>query len=197
MAEASKQNVAATLAGRAADLLPAVYDELKTLARHRLAHERPDHTLQATALVHEVYARLAKSREFENKAHFFHAAAEAMRRILIEYARGRMRVKRGGGAAKLQRLPPSVLDLAETPDTSEVLAWDDAIQQLEKESPRSAAVVRLRFYAGLSAAETSEAMDVSVRTVTREWTYARAWLFRQISSEWTPSNTEINDAKPS
>jgi RNA polymerase sigma factor (TIGR02999 family) len=173
---------AVPLPSRAADLLPAVYDELKALASYRLARERPDHTLQATALVHEAFARLATSRPFQNKAHFFHAAAEAMRRILIEYARRRMRIKRGGGPAKLNRLPPDVLDLAQTPDSNEVIAWDDAISQLEKESPQSAAVVRLRFYAGLSVTETAEALDISERTVTREWTYARAWLFRQITA---------------
>jgi RNA polymerase sigma factor (TIGR02999 family) len=182
MTQNPEENAAISVPSQAADLLPAVYDELRTLASYRLARERPDHTLQATALVHEAYARLAKSHPFQNKAHFFHAAAEAMRRILIEHARRRMRVKRGGGPTKLTRLPPNILDLAQTPDTNEVIAWDDAISELEKESPQSAAVVRLRFYAGLSVAETAEALGISERTVTREWTYARAWLYRQITS---------------
>ena len=182
MKQNSKETGVKLLQSKAADLLPAVYEELKALASYRLAHERPDHTLQATALVHEAYARLAKSRQFQNKAHFFHAAAEAMRRILIEHARRRRRVKRGGGPTKLQRLPPSVLDLAQAPDSSEVIAWDDALRQLDKDSPRSASVVRLRFYAGLSVAETAQALEISERTVTREWTYARAWLYRHIST---------------
>jgi RNA polymerase sigma factor (TIGR02999 family) len=182
MTQNPQENGVRSLPSQAADLLPAVYEELKALASYRLARERPDHTLQATALVHEAFVRLAKSRPFQNKAHFFHAAAEAMRRILIEHARRRMRVKRGGGPAKLHRLPPSVLDLAQTPDTSEVIAWDEVINQLEKDSPQSAAVVRLRFYAGLSIAETAEALGISERTTTREWTFARAWLYRQITS---------------
>src|SRR5437763_12592555 len=116
-----KEDGVGSFATQAADLLPAVYEELKRLAKFRLAREWPDHSLQAPALAHEAYARLAKSRSFQNRAHFFHAAADAMRRILIEHARRRMRVKRGGGSKKLQRLPPSVLDLAAAPDTTDVL----------------------------------------------------------------------------
>jgi RNA polymerase sigma factor (TIGR02999 family) len=165
----------------ASDLLPLVYDELRALARYRMARENAGHTLQATALVHETYLRLGSSgAKFANQAHFFYAAAEAMRHILIEYARRRGRVKRGG---EMRRLPTSVLDLATAPDSEQILSLDDAIGRLEKESPQAAAVVRLRFYAGLSIDETAEALDVSPRAINREWTFARAWLFRVLEDE--------------
>ena len=159
------------------DLLPLVYDELRAIARQRMAQENPGHTLQTTALVHEAYVRLAGGGDarFANRAHFFHAAAEAMRRILTEHARRRGSMKRGGG----QRLAPSnVLDLAAAPDSEQILALDDAIRRLEQEMPQAAAVVRLRFYAGLSVDDAAEALGIAPRTVNREWTYARAWLFR-------------------
>lgn len=167
--------------GQAGELLEQVYEQLRGLAQLRLSQERPGHTLQATALVHEVYLRLARGNPgaFASRGQFFHAAAEAMRRILIEHARARGRQKRGGGAA---RLPLSnVLDLAQASDPSEILALDDAICRLEEQMPEAAAVVRLRFFAGLSVQETAEALGVSPRTVDREWTYARAWLFRQLA----------------
>ncbi len=162
----------------ASDLLPLVYDELRTLARHRMAQENVGHTLQATALVHEAYMRLAPGGKFANRAHFFKAAAEAMRHILIEYARSKGRVKRGGG--KGNRVPLNVLDLAAAPDSGEILAFDEAISRLEEESGLAASVVRLRFYAGLSVEETAETLGISPRTAAREWTYARAWLFRAL-----------------
>jgi len=168
----------------ASDLLPLVYDELRTLARHRMAHENVGHTLQATALVHEAYLRLGGDEaQFANRAHFFHAAAEAMRRILIDHARQRGSAKRGGGA---RRLPTNVLDLACAPDSGEIVALDDAIGRLEKEAPQAASVVRLRFYAGLSVEETAEALNISPRTVNREWTFARAWLFRVLELDPSP-----------
>lgn len=160
----------------ASSLLPQVYDELRALARYRMAQERPDHTLNATALVHEAYMRLAGPKGFVNRAHFFKAAANAMRNILIEHARGKSRLKRGGG--DISRMPLNVLDLAELSNSDQILALDDGIQRLDRESPTAASVVRLRFYAGLSVEETAEALGVSPRTVHREWTYARAWLFR-------------------
>ena len=167
----------------AADLLPLIYDELRSLARSRLAQEKPGHTLQATALVHEVYARLAGGAGFANRAHFFKAAAEAMRRILIDHARAKATGKRGGtDGFPAQRLPVNVLDLAAVPDSSEILALDDAISRLEQETPLAASVVRMRFYAGLSVEETAEALDISPRSVNREWTYARAWLFRVLEN---------------
>jgi RNA polymerase sigma factor (TIGR02999 family) len=159
----------------ASALLPLVYDELRALARHRMAQENIGHTLQATALVHEAFMRLSGSAKFSNRAHFFHAAAEAMRRILVEHARARGRIKRGGNAG---RAPLNVLDLAAMDDSEKILAFDDAIERLGKESPAAAAVVRLRFFAGLSVEETAESLGISPRSVNREWTYARAWLYR-------------------
>jgi RNA polymerase sigma factor (TIGR02999 family) len=162
----------------AADLLPQVYEELRQLARYRMAQEKVEHTLQATALVHEAFMRLAGPQGFVNRAHFFKAAANAMRNILIEHARGKGRAKRGG--PQQRRVPLNVLDLAELPDSEQILALDDAVERLDKETPIAASVVRLRFYAGLSVDETAEALGISPRTVNREWTYARAWLFRQL-----------------
>jgi RNA polymerase sigma factor (TIGR02999 family) len=182
LAESSQpQSSPALSPEQASDLLPLVYDELRVLARHRMAHEGIGHTLQPTALVHEAYLRLGGGgAEFANRAHFFHAAAEAMRRILIEHARSRGRLKRGGS---MRRLPANVLDLASAPDSEQILALDEAIGRLEQESPQAAAVVRLRFYAGLNIEETAEALNISPRSVNREWTFARAWLFQVLENE--------------
>jgi RNA polymerase sigma factor (TIGR02999 family) len=157
-------------------LLPLVYDELRALARSQLRHERPDHSLQATALVHEAYLRLLGDTRpsWNDRRHFFRAAAEAMRRILIEHARKRTRVKRGG---KRKRVDLSSADLAGEEDLEQIVALDDAFRRLEEQDPKAADVVRLRFYAGLSVAETAKAMDLSERTVKREWAFARAWLY--------------------
>jgi RNA polymerase sigma factor (TIGR02999 family) len=162
-------------------LLPLVYDQLRDLARHRMAEERAGHTLQATALVHEAYMRLVGDRPagWAGRAHFFHAAAEAMRRILIEHARSKGRVKRGGGEQR-QRVPLSVVDLATESDPGEILDLDEAICRLDQQSPDVAAVVRLRFYAGLTIEETAEALGISPQSVKRDWAYARAWLFHQL-----------------
>jgi RNA polymerase sigma factor (TIGR02999 family) len=165
----------------APELLSQVYEELRALARHRMSQENVAHTLQATALVHEAYMRLgAGAANFTNPAHFFAAAAEAMRRILIEHARKRGASKRGGDH---HRLPSNVLDLANAPDAGQIMALDEAILRLEEESPQAARVVQLRFYAGLSVEETAEVLEVSPRTVNREWTFARAWLFRTLEGE--------------
>ena len=163
-------------------LLPLVYEELRKLAAHRMAAERPDHTLQATALVHEAYLRLVGDRDlhWSSRAHFFGAAAEAMRRILVEHARARQGPRRGGDR---QKLPLDVLDLAATDNAEQILALDDAISRIEKEDPDSARVVRLRFYAGLSVQETAEALGISPRTVKREWAFARAFLYRALQGE--------------
>jgi RNA polymerase sigma factor (TIGR02999 family) len=165
--------------GRAEDLLPIVYQSLKELARQRMAMERPGHTFQATALVHEAYLRLARAKGagWAGSAQFYHAAAEAMRRILIEHARARGRVKRGGDA---RRVPINLLDLAEEGDREEILALDEAIRRLEEHTPEIAAVVRLRFYAGLTVAETAEALSMGRRSVDRAWAYARVWLYREL-----------------
>jgi len=162
-------------------LLPIVYGELRQIARQRMAMERRDHTLQATALVHEAFLRLIGTQEMgvENRSHFFHAAAEAMRRLLIEHARRRGRVKRGGDR---KRVLGDVLDLAEA-DAEETVALDGAIRRLGEEDDQAAAVVRLRFYAGLSIEETAAALGVSERTVNRQWLYARAWLYKAMEPE--------------
>ncbi len=167
---------------RVANLLPLVYDQLRAIAQRALVAERPDHTLQATALVHEVYLRLLGDRAvpWSSKAHFYVAAAEAMRRILIDHARSRGRVKRGGGRVKLSL--NSVADLA-AGDAAEILGFDEVFCRLESEEPAAAAVVRLRFYAGLTIDQTAEALGVSSNTVDRRWSFARAWLFRAMSDE--------------
>lgn len=163
-------------------VLPLVYEELRQIARHRLTDERRNHTLQATALVHEAYLRLLHDQPipWAGRARFYAAAAEAMRRILIDHARTRGRVKRGGGA---QRLPLSVADLAEECDPADVIALDDAICRLEEMEPRIGQVVRLRFYAGLSVEDAATALEVSPRTVKSDWRFARAWLFKQLHDD--------------
>lgn len=166
----------------ASALLPLVYDELKQLARQKMADERPDHTLQPTALVHEAYLRLTGNSNilWSSQRQFFFAAAEAMRRILIDHARSRGQVKRGRGR---KRLPLNVLEIASDEQMPEILALDEALSRLEKVSPDVAAVVRLRFYGGLTIEETADTLGISPRTVKREWTYARARLFRELNEE--------------
>jgi RNA polymerase sigma factor (TIGR02999 family) len=166
----------------AAQLLPLVYDELRKLAQHRMCGERSDHTLQSTALVHEAYLRLVGNHEVEwaSRAHFFHAAAEAMRRILIEHARAKKGPQRGGGRT---RLPLDVLDLATEADPTQIMALDEAISRLEQKDAAAARVVRLRFYAGLGVEEVAKAIGASPRTVKRDWAFARAFLIRELGDE--------------
>lgn len=162
---------------RAADaLLPLVYGQLRAIAQERMATERPGHTLQATALVHEAYLKLTGAGDipWSGRAGFLHAASEAMRRILIDHARRRNAQKRERPIVRPTL--KDVADLASTEDSFEILAFDEAFLRLEGEYPEAAAVVRLRFYAGLSVEQTAEALSVSPRTVNREWTFARAWL---------------------
>src|SRR5579872_1197699 len=163
-----------------ARLLPLVYDELRRLAAAKLAHEAPGQTLQATALVHEAYLRLVGGAQprFETRGHFFTAAAEAMRRILIDRARGKGRLKRGGGAARLQL---NELDLASPPPDDALLALDEALSRLEKEDPVKAELVKLRFFAGLTVEQAAAALDISRATADRYWSFARAWLFHEIT----------------
>jgi RNA polymerase sigma factor (TIGR02999 family) len=156
-------------------LLPIVYHELRMIAAARLRAERSGHTLQTTALVHEAYIRLVGSERpvWKNRAHFFHAAAEAMRRILVDHARRRTRSKRGGNRVRVEL---DEAHLTGWPDPDELLAVDEAVRRLEEVDDRAADVVHLRYFAGLSVEETAQALDLSERTVMREWAYARAWL---------------------
>jgi RNA polymerase sigma factor (TIGR02999 family) len=167
-------------AGAVDALFRAVYHELRAMARAQMARERPGGTLQPTALVHEAFLRLAGSGEvgWENRRHFFGAAAEAMRRILVERARSRARLKRGSG-----RAPVTLDDLAqEGPAADDLLAVDEALGRLERRDAAMAEVVKLRWFAGLTVEETASALGVSPRSVERLWTSARAWLHREIAS---------------
>jgi len=185
--EIPRQEVIADLSKLSAEeLLPVIYEQLRNLARHYMSGERQDHTLQTTALVHEAYVRLAGSSQVDwhNQRQFFHAAAEAMRRILIDRGRQRRQLKRGGGpAGPARKIPLSAVDPAFENDPDRILAVDEAILRLEQKDPEVAKIVRLRFYAGLSVEETAQVLGVSQRTVMREWTYARAWLFRELGNE--------------
>lgn len=164
-----------------AELLALVYEGLRHLARHRMASERAGHTLQPTALVHEAYVRLVGNGPvaWQSRAHFFAAAGEAMRRILVERARARARLKRGGdGRSAPVRTAISELNLATEPEPEIMLLLDEALDQVERDDPQAAAIVRLRFFAGLSVEEAAQALGVSPRTVDRDWAYARARLHR-------------------
>jgi len=165
-------------------LLPLVYEQLRQAAQLGLAGERAGHTLSATALVHEAYLKLAGPREvaWANRGHFYAAAAEAMRRILIDYARAKGRHKRGPTPVSLEDASAllSVTDLASDTHSDQIVRLDEAVRRLEAEDPDVAQVVRLRFYAGLSGEETASALGKSPATVDRDWAWARAWLFRQL-----------------
>ena len=177
-------------------LLPHVYSQLRQIADRRMSRERSDHTLQATALVHEAFMRLVGDRgvSWEGKSCFYAAASEAMRRILVDHARRRGARRRGGDAS---RVPLGLVDLAVDQDPTYTLAFEDALQKLEKEDPRAAQVVKLRFFAGLEVEETAAAMGVSPRTVYREWTFARARLFQLLgeTGEALPDE-KSGDEKP-
>jgi RNA polymerase sigma factor (TIGR02999 family) len=166
----------------AEQLLPLVYDELRKLAAQRLAQEKPGQTLQATELVHEAYVRLVdvdKVQNWNSRGHFFAAAAESMRRILIETARRKQSLKRGGHLAR-QELDAVDLAVPETPET--LLALDETVQKLAKEDKSAADVVQLRFFAGLPIPEVAKLLGISARTADRLWVYARAWLHREIQA---------------
>jgi RNA polymerase sigma factor (TIGR02999 family) len=172
----------------AEQLLPLVYDELRRLAAQRLAHEAPGQTLQATALVHEAYLRVAGADALPNwngRGHFFAAAAEAMRRILIERARRGGRVRHGGGRTRvdLDQLDSAHLrvDTADGEPAELLLALDEALTALESEDPAAAAVVKLRYFAGLTIADAAAALDISVRTANRHWAYAKARLYQRLN----------------
>jgi RNA polymerase sigma factor (TIGR02999 family) len=167
----------------AADLLPLVYDELRKLAAARLAAEKPGQTLQPTALVHDAYLRLVggeAANDWNGRGHFFAAAAEAMRRILIDRARARATAKRGGD---LQRIDLEQLSVADDGREAELLALDDALTELERHEPQAARLVKLRYFAGLSHQQAAEALGVGRRAADRLWALARAWLYQRLSAE--------------
>ena len=170
----------------AGQLLPLVYDELRRLAAQKLAQEKPGQTLQATALVHEAYLRLAgaeKTPRWETRGHFFAAAAEAMRRILVEQARRKGRQKRGGDWRRwdVQLSEPA----AEGPDV-DLVAVDEALTELAREHPEKAELVKLRYFAGMTLAEAASALGISTATADRRWRYARAWLARRLRPDAAP-----------
>jgi RNA polymerase sigma-70 factor, ECF subfamily len=166
-----------------AQLVPLIYADLRRIAISRLRRERPDHTLQATALVHEAYLKLAaqESAKWQNRTQFFAVASQVMRRILVDYARGQQRTKRGGDQGRV------VLDqaCAVSPGPSdELLAVDESLARLEKLDPRQARIVELRYFGGLTVDETAEVLGVSSKTVMREWKVARAWLYGDLKEQW-------------
>jgi len=160
-------------------LLPLVYDELRRLAAWRLAHEKPGQTLQATALVHEAYLRLVGKEDlpWNGRRHFFGAAAEAMRRILVENARRKKRLKHGGG---LDRVDIDPIEIPSPMPDEDLLAMDEALDRLAEVDPRAAEVVKLCFFVGLTQVQAASQLEVSVATVERTWSFARAWLFREL-----------------
>ncbi len=164
----------------AAELLPLLYDELRRKAAYYLAHEAPGHTLQPTAIVHEAYMKLvaAGARNFQSRRHFFNAAAEAMRQILVDHARARGAIKRGGGAARM-----NLTDVAPPASDSDVdyVALDEALCELKEEDQRRHQVVMYRYFAGLQNAQIAELLDVSERTIERDWRLARMYLLAKLS----------------
>ena len=160
----------------AAELVPLVYEELRRLAARHLAHERSDHTLQATALVHEAYVKLAaqKDAKWENRAQFFGVASQAMRRILVDYARGKQRIRRGG---RQQKVSLDDVSLVSPGRTEEVLAVHESLSRLEMLDARQARIVELRYFGGLTVEEIAEVAGVSTKTVMRELNVAKAWLY--------------------
>ena len=165
----------------AEELLPLVYEELRRLAAQKMANEAPGQTLQPTALVHEAWLRLvgSEAQHWNSRGHFFGAAAEAMRRILIDRARKRGRVRHGAG---LVRLDLSQLDVAITTDEDLLLRVDEALEKLATEAPDKAQLVKLRFFVGLSIAEAAAAMGIAPATAKRHWAFARAWLFTELQA---------------
>jgi len=161
-------------------LYPLVYDELRRLAQHVLADERPDHTLQATALVHEAYLKLVDQTrvQWQNRAHFFAIAAQAIRRILVDYARSRGRKKRGGEYERVDLR--EIMDLPDGAVSADIIALDSALSRLAERDPDKVRVVEMRFFGGLTNEEIAGMLDVSTRTVERHWQFARAWLFREL-----------------
>jgi RNA polymerase sigma factor (TIGR02999 family) len=167
----------------AEQLLPLVYDELRKLAAQRLADEKPGQTLQATALVHEAYLRLVgvhEAQRWESRGHFFAAAAEAMRRILLNRARDKKRIKRGG---ERRRVDLDQIELALDTNDEQLIALDEALDQLAVEDPDAARLVNLRFFAGLTLKDAASLLGLALRTAERQWAYARAWLYARLSQD--------------
>jgi RNA polymerase sigma factor (TIGR02999 family) len=164
------------------ELLPLVYEELRRLAAARMAHEQPGQTLQATAMVHEAWLRIVSSgdRNWQNRAHFFGAAAEAMRRILIENARRKSALKRGGGLA---RVDLEGLQLAAATPDDKILLINEALEKLQTEDPERARVVVMKFFGGLTNQEVAEALGVTERTIERQWAFAKAWMYNAIKAQ--------------
>ena len=179
------QQIEAGDARAASRLLPPIYDELRRLAAWHLTNEKPGQTLQATALVHEAYLRLVgkDDPQWNGRRHFFGAAAEAMRRILVENARRKKRLKHGG---HLERVDADEVDLPAPMPDDELLAMDEALDRLGEVDSRAAEVVKLCFFVGLTQEQAATHLGVSVATVERTWSFARAWLFRQIQNQRNP-----------
>jgi RNA polymerase sigma factor (TIGR02999 family) len=164
----------------AEELLPLIYDELRRLAAIKLSQERPGQTLQATALLHEAYLRLvdnAPAAQWDNRGHFYAAAAEAMRRILVENARRKKRLRHGGGQ---QRLDLEQVDLAIEGPAEDILALEEALEQFEREEPDKARLVKLRYFAGLGEQQAAETLGISRATAARWWAFSRAWLYDRL-----------------
>ena len=171
----------------AEQLLPLVYDELRRLAAARLAHEKPGQTLQATALVHEAYIRLVdveKAQHWDSRGHFFAAAAEAMRRILVEIARRKKRIKHGG---EFERVELDGEQLAIELPVDDVLVIDEALEELEESDEQAAQLLKLHYFAGLSVEKAAELLEIPTRTAYRNWAYARAWMYRRVGVDQTPA----------
>ena len=167
----------------AADLLPLVYEELRKLAAAKMAQEKPGQTLQATALVHEAWLRLVGPEEqkaWNSRGHFFGAAAEAMRRILVESARRKARLRHGG---ELERAAIDEIEIAAPMPEDRLVQVSEALDELEREAPEAAQVVKLRYFAGLTQEQVAETMGISLRTAERHWTWAKAWLFQRIRAQ--------------
>jgi RNA polymerase sigma factor (TIGR02999 family) len=173
----------------AAELLPLVYDELRQLARARIAHVPPGNTLQPTALVHEAYMRVVGEQDpgWDGRGHFFAAAAEAMRQVLVDQARRKKRLKRGGDK---KRMDVADFEVPLATPVEDILAVDEALEKLERDDPRKAQVVAMRFFAGLTREETAAAMGVSLATIDREWRYIVARLHRELSTKEGPHEGE-------
>jgi RNA polymerase sigma factor (TIGR02999 family) len=179
----------------AGELLPLVYDELRKLAAVRMANEKPGQTIQATALVHEAYLRLVGDGEgpqWSGRGHFFAAAAEAMRRILVESARRKKRVKHGG---QRQRVDLHEQPLPEGPAADDILALDEALTRLAAEDPESAQIVQLHFFAGLPIEQVADTLGVSRATAYRQWSYARAWLRNAMGGYEVPGQDDTGERK--